>query len=964
MCNMRRKLTVFYLFLVTAALSTSTFASCITPENPLKIDINGEQEGWQPWLIDRNWNGEPVSKTFDMNCLPFERPTAVLSAHTYYVDTIVGSRNRSVGFAFVGHSDGTAVGFGMDYLKLRLLDLEPSTEYMFSIWSFEINNIWGVDPNNPNSKFGVWSTTNPRSWLEANGYPNGYGPPSVPIPPGTTDSNMPAGLFYLVMAEGDRVSIQSDGSWYLGDEHCATFYASTNADGIITIYGWIDPTDWTGQLHMPLNGFIVYKPAPPSEATNPNPGNGATDVSLDAVFSWTAGAYATSHLVYFGTNPTPGAGEFKGEQVGTTYDPGTMSFSTTYYWRIDEKNDYSTTTGTVWSFTTVPPPPGQATNPNPGDKATDMPEDVVLSWTPGAHTVAHDVYLGTDEDDVTDANISNPLGVLVSENQGPNSYDPIIHLELGITYYWRIDERNSNGTTAGEVWSFTRSSGKGMDGFDSYANDDDLRDVWNVSGDGGGGYLLNGVSCEIYLETLITHDGNSMRYVYANANYPYYAEAYADIVDLGIDPNWLGIGAKALSLWFYGQAGNDANEQMYVKLHDADSNTQVVYDGNPNNIKEEEWQEWNIDLEDFNSGGVDLNNVTRITIGFGDGVEPVDSGAGTVYFDDIRLYSTRCVPAKRDANFANVDYAPYGAGDCVVDYKELKEMAVTWLDTVPGPNITPPRFPPVAYWPMDEGDGNKIYTDPCDPLYTGIFSDTGVSWITPGVLDSNAALHFDGNYCALVSCGNQNPASDANELTLAVWVKWLGPRTWDQYLLSKSQGLISKMDGWSTTDTQFKFEVDTSGFTRSFSLRQCYYDVFAPMNILTNYIGKWAHLAATFDGNTAKLYLNGCEVASEPFSLGGGADAALIIGNNFNEESWPDYCPESFYGDLDEVYIYNYALTADEIAYLIWGDGIEPIMPLLIIPPYEPPDLYKDGIINFKDFAILANYWLEEDMFP
>jgi hypothetical protein len=57
--------------------------------------------------------------------------------------------------------------------------------------------------------------------------------------------------------------------------------------------------------------------------------------------------------VYFGTDSTPDSGEFMGNQAGTTYDPGALAGSTTYYWRIDEKNAYGTTTGVVWSFTTT-----------------------------------------------------------------------------------------------------------------------------------------------------------------------------------------------------------------------------------------------------------------------------------------------------------------------------------------------------------------------------------------------------------------------------------------------------------------------------------------------------------------------------------------------------------------------------------------------------------------------------------
>jgi len=94
----------------------------------------------------------------------------------------------------------------------------------------------------------------------------------------------------------------------------------------------------------------------PSQAINPNPTNGATGVSTTADLSWTAGLYATSHDVYFGTsNPLP----FILNQTTTIFDLGEIAFGTTYYWRIDEVGAHGTTTGKVWSFTTMmsPPPP-------------------------------------------------------------------------------------------------------------------------------------------------------------------------------------------------------------------------------------------------------------------------------------------------------------------------------------------------------------------------------------------------------------------------------------------------------------------------------------------------------------------------------------------------------------------------------------------------------------------------------
>ena len=104
---------------------------------------------------------------------------------------------------------------------------------------------------------------------------------------------------------------------------------------------------------------ITYAPtgptAPPTKATNPAPADGATDVSITVDLTWTAGTEASSRDVYFGTSASPGAGDFRGNQTGTAYDPGTLVPETTYYWRVDETNSLGTATGDVWSFTTAPP---------------------------------------------------------------------------------------------------------------------------------------------------------------------------------------------------------------------------------------------------------------------------------------------------------------------------------------------------------------------------------------------------------------------------------------------------------------------------------------------------------------------------------------------------------------------------------------------------------------------------------
>jgi len=102
--------------------------------------------------------------------------------------------------------------------------------------------------------------------------------------------------------------------------------------------------------------------------------------------------------------------------------------------------------------------PALASPETPANEATDVPYDTPLTWTPGQFAQTHDVYLGTESNDVNDAERADPMGVLVSQDQAATSYAPEGVWEFGQTYYWRVDEVNGapdNAIYKGEVWSFT-----------------------------------------------------------------------------------------------------------------------------------------------------------------------------------------------------------------------------------------------------------------------------------------------------------------------------------------------------------------------------------------------------------------------------------------------------------------------------------------------------------------------------
>lgn len=161
---------------------------------------------------------------------------------------------------------------------------------------------------------------------------------------------------------------------YLGTSYTAVLNATTgspeykgNVGGIsynpgtlvndVTYYWRIDNVGTYGTKKGDVWNFHTIAL---SQASNPNPVNGAIDIDINANLSWTAGSGATSHDVYLGTsydavlNATHASPEFKGNQTSTPYDPGQMNYWATYYWAIDEVlSGGNTVQGAVWSFTTV-----------------------------------------------------------------------------------------------------------------------------------------------------------------------------------------------------------------------------------------------------------------------------------------------------------------------------------------------------------------------------------------------------------------------------------------------------------------------------------------------------------------------------------------------------------------------------------------------------------------------------------
>jgi hypothetical protein len=222
----------------------------------------------------------------------------------------------------------------------------------------------------------------------------------------------------------------------------------------------------------------------------------------------------------------------------------------------------------------------------------------------------------------------------------PGCYDPG-GLAWDSRYAWRVDEVYPAETVKGLAWSFTTADFILVDDFESY-NDIDPPDAANnrifdkwIDGFGTttNGALV-GNDLPPYAEQSIVHGGaQSMPYLYDNTNKT--SEATLTLVHSAgsgqaYPRDWTAEGVTKLSLWFRGASANSA-ERMFVVLN----GTAVVYHDEAAATQIAGWTVWVIDLTDF--AGVDLSNVNTVTIGFGTKNNPAVGGAGTMYFDDIRL---------------------------------------------------------------------------------------------------------------------------------------------------------------------------------------------------------------------------------------------------------------------------------------------------------------------------------------
>jgi len=300
-------------------------------------------------------------------------------------------------------------------------------------------------------------------------------------------------------------------------------------------------------------------------------------------------------------------------------------------------------------------------DPNPEDNETRVAlVGTVLTWTPGIDTVYQDVYFGQSENVVENAGISSPI---YKGQIAVDTYDPG-PLQMFKTYYWRVDQLDGNGDLIikGPVWQFSSTEAIMVEDFESYDNEsNDIAAVWTDK-------LAEGDMQILLMNDPNISPINSMRLRHQIPYSPYYT-----IASRSFSPSqdWTVNGVRTLTIHYYGDEDN-FGLPMFVTVGDGTTDANVAI-ADVNTLTEG-WQEISVSLPEIAAAGVDLNNVSYMEIGLGDGTNLGMSGSkwDIIYIDNIALYPGKCVLSESSLEADITE-------DCVVDHDDLAYVTEGWL---------------------------------------------------------------------------------------------------------------------------------------------------------------------------------------------------------------------------------------------------------------------------------------------
>ena len=605
-----------------------------------------------------------------------------------------------------------------------------------------------------------------------------------------------------------------------------------------------------------------------TQASFPLPEPGAVNVHPAEILNWIAGAGSTQDQVFLGTDPNDlalaGTVTVTGDAKGETFDPlgaGELEIGQTYYWQIVGNNGAA---GPVWSFTVMQVHPSIPTSVTPEDGAADLivPDEVAFRYTtlPDAVPDAYHLYVSSDAALVESLDPSvrvSNIHVGYDEARGIDARGVVDYAPL-TTYYYRFEgTRAGGGSWPNAIQSFTTGFFVGVEEFENGLVDANRGVTWTGS----------------------AVVGDAAHTAAGSLQLDYAAGSSSALGTFDKPRDWDDPNIAVLTLFVRGTTAN-AEAALSVTLEDA-SGVSGAVECTVDVTDEDPWQAVNIDVAEF---GVDLANVKKLT------VTVTSEGAGTLFVDDVRLYAPVDETALlgfiarypfdvdgRDAGPGNLDLALHtkGTGSYEID-----------ADTAVG------------------AGSFRIHG-------SGIDFQNGAYARRPG--DDNLAIEA----AITVSLWMKEDGTQADSPWAGLFGEGLDNPS---YMRKQSFQVLRASNSRLRWKCNRLFDPTTTGEDKLW-----YYNGQDGPDTRD---GKWHHVVATYDANVGHtIYVDGLERAFAPGTglIDDPADGAgIMVGAKDWEEVGGSLTGEPthfFFGWIDEVVVYDRALSAAEID-LIFRQGV------------------------------------------
>ncbi len=223
-------------------------------------------------------------------------------------------------------------------------------------------------------------------------------------------------------------------------------------------------------------------------------------------------------------------------------------------------------------------------------------------------------------------------------------------------------------------------------------------------------------------------------------------------------------------------------------------------------------------------------------------------------------------------------------------------------------------------WRMNEGSGTTAY-DTSGNANDGTING-GETWVDGKI---KKALDFDG-VDDNVDCGNDTSLDLTDSLSISVWFYQKG-ESGDTYprLVAKGQNEQYEIFLLEDTRDDGAFRIEEGGSN---------YD--AGRSDFTWNLNEWHHIVGTYNGSLGKLYFDGVE---QPTTVSPSAPLDSVS-DNVTIGDWNTLGERRFNGTIDELQIYDRALTAEEVSdlYNNYGYTTTNYPGRSLVTKYEEPE--------------------------